>query len=313
MNKPTIDHVLLTRFNVPTPGRESLIRAQDGWLRNRVELFEKYCAPSVEAQSDRNFHWLIYFDPDSPQWLMDWLESGTYSHLFRAAFRSSISNLELVSDLSELSGAQRDVLLTTNLDNDDGLAIDFVARSQSAVATIERTAIYLTRGLILNGSKTYWRIDPSNAFCSVAESWESPVTAWADWHNRLGLAMAVKEIPGAPAWLQVIHGLNVSNRVHGRLIKPSEHSKLFAYALPRLPDPAASQIFVENYLAVPLRSVYSAARTLAKTALLKVLGKDGFNEFKNRATNFGAKTTSTPKLLSEPANPLASPHSETGD
>jgi hypothetical protein len=28
----TIDHVLLTRFNLPSRGLESLIRAKDGWL-----------------------------------------------------------------------------------------------------------------------------------------------------------------------------------------------------------------------------------------------------------------------------------------
>ncbi len=42
-----VDHVLLTRFNLPTPGVEGLIRAREGWLQDRIELFELYCAPSV--------------------------------------------------------------------------------------------------------------------------------------------------------------------------------------------------------------------------------------------------------------------------
>ncbi|MCU1424755.1 MAG: hypothetical protein JWM51_1046, partial [Microbacteriaceae bacterium] len=68
------DHVLLTRFNLPSAGVESLIRAQEGWLRTRVELFERYCVPSVLAQTSSSYRWLIYFDPESPQWLKDRVE-----------------------------------------------------------------------------------------------------------------------------------------------------------------------------------------------------------------------------------------------
>ena len=50
-----LDHVLLTRFNLPSKGHESLVRAQENWLRNRVVLFERYCLPSVAAQTCRSF------------------------------------------------------------------------------------------------------------------------------------------------------------------------------------------------------------------------------------------------------------------
>ena len=47
---PTLDHVILTRFNLPTGGVEGIMRAREGWLRERIDLFERYCAPSVAAQ-----------------------------------------------------------------------------------------------------------------------------------------------------------------------------------------------------------------------------------------------------------------------
>ena len=64
--KPSIDHVILTRFNLPTAGVESLVRAQEGWLRDRQVLFEKYCLPSVKFQTRQDFSWIVYFDTQSP-------------------------------------------------------------------------------------------------------------------------------------------------------------------------------------------------------------------------------------------------------
>jgi N-acetylglucosaminyl-diphospho-decaprenol L-rhamnosyltransferase len=83
----TIDHVLLTRFNLPSKGPESLIRAQEGWLQRRVELFQRYTIPSVAAQTVSGFHWIVYIDPESPPWLLERLtphaEAGAFSPIFR--------------------------------------------------------------------------------------------------------------------------------------------------------------------------------------------------------------------------------------
>lgn len=64
---PDFTHVLMTRFNLATPGRESAIRNRPGWLAQRFDLFERYCLPSVAAQTVRDFKWIIYFDKDTPE------------------------------------------------------------------------------------------------------------------------------------------------------------------------------------------------------------------------------------------------------
>ena len=58
-----IDHVFLTRFNLPSGGTEARIRARETWLAERWTLFERYCAPSVAAQTSDRFRWIIYFAP----------------------------------------------------------------------------------------------------------------------------------------------------------------------------------------------------------------------------------------------------------
>lgn len=281
MNDPTIDHAFITRFNVPTPGRESLIRAREGWLRQRVELFDTFCLPSVIDQSNRNFRWLVYFDPESPEWFMDWIRKHESRGSFHPLFRISISNNDLVADLRSITGGHGDVLMTTNLDNDDALAIDFVERLQAAIQGSTRTAIYFQHGAILRSSKLYLRRDRHNAFCTVAEPWKHPVTAWNDWHNRLVLSMPATILGGNPAWLQVVHGSNVSNAVHGTLTRPRSLSGSFPHALAALPDPEPWEVLVDFALWRPVRGMKTIVRRSVKYVALAILGRDGFDRLKN--------------------------------
>jgi putative rhamnosyltransferase len=109
-----VDHVLLTRFNLPSAGHESLVRARENWLRDRVALFDRYCLPSVRAQSCPDFSWLIYFDPESPGWLRDWVRSHEGRGSFSPVFRESVSREQLLADIRAVLGRpHRDQLLTT--------------------------------------------------------------------------------------------------------------------------------------------------------------------------------------------------------
>jgi hypothetical protein len=273
------DHVLLTRFNLPTDGVEGLIRAREGWLHERVGLFEAYCAPSVYSQTCQNFRWIIYFDPDSPEWLSDWISRNSPGR-FTPVFRSSVSSDDVIIDIKTLLGGGSSILITSNIDNDDSLALDFVERIQGAAPSIERTALYITYGLIKNGTRIYLRRDARNAFCSVIESWELPSTCWCDWHNLLGNSMKVVQLDGDPGWLQVVHGRNVSNRVRGRLVSPSQYVRLF----PSLIDDVAPVPFraraSDVIFAQPVRSLKEAGRAVVKGIAMGAFGKEGLNRAK---------------------------------
>lgn len=276
-----MDHVLLTRFNLPTAGRESQVRAQEGWLRNRVELFERFCLPSVRAQTSGDYRWIVYFDPESPSWLKERIPLLAAAGGFVPIFRASVNHDELVADLTKVVGSPRRRLVTTNLDNDDGLAVDFAERLQAqASVTKGRTAIYFSRGLILTGKDLYSRIDRRNAFCSVVESWEEPFTCWADWHNLLGKSMPVQEIAGSPAWLQVVHGRNVSNRVHGRMVSSLLHVKRFPVIPSDTGYPSDRALRWENLVVAPARYLGDRVRSTVRWLMLMVLGKDGLGKVK---------------------------------
>jgi hypothetical protein len=280
-----VNQVFLTRFNLPSAGVESGIRARDGWLDNRVELFERYCLPSVLAQTNQNFSWIIYFDPQSPAWLLNRIDGYAASGAFLPLFRASVDRPELLADVRAASPEQRDLLITTNLDNDDGLAIDFVDRLQSAEIAHPRAAVYLTTGLISSQGGLYLRRDRHNAFCSVRESSVDPVTCWSDWHNLLGRSMPVVELGGAPAWLQVVHGSNVSNRVRGSLVSPLGYEDAFAPILGNASlaiseAPSRGRLLRDRLVDAPIRACREASRAGVKWLLMATVGKSGLDRIK---------------------------------
>lgn len=291
----TIDHVLLTRFNLPSQGPESLIRAKDGWLKRRIELFERYTIPSIAAQTVSDFHWIVYVDPESPQWLLDRLRPHITSGVFTPIFREEATWREVGADARQLTGAHGSLLITTNLDNDDALAADFMERIQGLALPGETRALFLERGLIVRRERAYLRRDPDNAFCSVAEPWSpQPATAWRDWHILLRNHMPVIASAGAPGWLQVVHGENVSNRVRGRLADPTRYRVLFPGLIESLPRPQAGAVALDLLVAAPLRMLREGLRGVAKLALLFLGGKQSLDRVKLLLSPFRRRRRHTP-------------------
>jgi Putative rhamnosyl transferase len=277
----SVNHVLLTRFNLPSRGHESLVRASETWLRDRVALFERYCLPSVRAQTCPDFSWLVYFDPGSPQWLLDWIASHEEQGHFVGRLREEVPHPTLLADLRSVAGQPAPGgLMTTNLDNDDSIAPDLVARLQAAVVPAERAAVYVGDGLIVRGDRLYRRTDPHNAFCSVREAWDQPLTCWADWHNLLPDHMPAVVLQGRPGWLQVVHGANVSNRVRGSRVRPSAYATDFPWALDGLPDPRPGELLRDIAVARPVRAGRETGRAVVKTAVRSVLGREGLDRVK---------------------------------
>jgi Putative rhamnosyl transferase len=279
-----VNHVLLTRFNLPSEGYESLVRAKEGWLRERIALFERYCIPSVRAQTNQAFHWIIYFDPESHEWLKQRIENHVEDKLYTPIFRKSVSLSELLGDIRGLSIIESPRLITTNLDNDDALATDFVERIQKSAPSQGKKAVYLAHGIIKSGPRLYLRVDRTNAFCSVACDWASPTSCWSDWHTRLAKSMPSVELHGEPAWLQVVHGRNVCNRVSGRLVSSSEYTRLFPGLLDDVCIPTRRELLVDMFVSGPRRLLRDSGRLFAKNIVIRLLGKGSLDKAKIRLT-----------------------------
>jgi hypothetical protein len=93
--------------------------------------------------------------------------------------------------------------------------------------------------------------------------------------------MPVEEIRGAPGWLQVVHGGNVSNRVHGRLVSPAPYRELFPPLTDDDPVPTRAAVVRDRAIGAPVRWTRDVARSAIKHTLRLLLGKQGLDNAKS--------------------------------
>jgi hypothetical protein len=85
---------------------------------------------------------------------------------------------------------------------------------------------------------------------------------------------------GNPGWVQVVHGANVSNRVHGRRTYPAQHHAAFPGLLDDLPEPGIWQIARDTLVSVPGRALREGTRATTKAVISKIAGKRGLDRAK---------------------------------
>lgn len=140
--------------------------------------------------------------------------------------------------------------------------------------------LYIAKGLIKSENKLYIFNDPRNAFCSVRETWKSPITCWSNWHNLLGENLPVIEVGGKPGWLQVIHGRNVSNRIRGKRVCSSSHIGRFPGLINDVRNANARERMLDRLVAQPARLARDVSRKTVKALAMRFLGKDGITRAK---------------------------------
>ena len=84
--------------------------------------------------------------------------------------------------------------------------------------------------------------------------------------------MPVVQLDGPPAWLQVVHGSNVSNRVRGRIVSPNR-TRLTSERCSTTRDAYRENLHRMCYSTSPRRAG-DGARSAARFVGLKLLGKE---------------------------------------
>jgi Putative rhamnosyl transferase len=263
----TAQHFLLTRFNIASPGRESAIRNAPGWLERRFALFEAYCLPSIAAQTTRDFAWLIYFDPATPEAFHERIAIAQQSFPFEARFVESFSAEMVAQDVAERLNGSEGTVLTTRLDNDDAVSRDFLERVRTAAeAQPFGTVLNFPHGIALREGRLFTAYDTSNPFTTLIENATSEVqTIWSAQHRDLGTRWKLVQVASPPVWLQVVHGENVANRIKGALVDAAHLPEGFAIA-PEVPLTSTSRVALvtDRLAAHPLRWLRERAISLAK-------------------------------------------------
>ena len=211
-------HAFLTRFAVRLEGHSAPPSAE--WVERRFTLFERYCLPSMQSQTLRDFEWLLFFDAGLPDSCAQRL----------SAYRDACPDIVPVRLAGSWSGAEAaeavrgrmpegaTLVVTSRLDSDDAVACDYVARLREAAATIEGGALFFDWGFNLVSGALYAQPLLRGPFASVI--WRpatgAPFATVADHeHGRLDEVMPSVHLGLPHAWVQVVHGDNIANRMRG--------------------------------------------------------------------------------------------------
>ena len=223
-------HFVLTRFNVRNFYHSG--EPTDEWLSGRLELFKRYCLPSVAGQNNNNFSWLVLCDSLSPEWFKKEI-TGLSAGIFEVVWVEGSFNAATASQIVAQKCVTASVI-TTRLDNDDAVARDFVDVIQRAFAHQDSEFVNLVNGAQYAGGKLYERPYTQNPFSSLIERCgpAGPATVFAAHHYRIADHAPVLNISTShPMWLQVIHDGNVLNEIVGLRTHPKRIAPHFSCSL----------------------------------------------------------------------------------
>ena len=209
-----ISHILFTRFNIQYEADES-IGIQSTWLENRLLLFEKYCLPSVQKQTSKNFTWILLGDIRTPEKYKMRIEN----------YRSIVPQIRtywvsyqtdgyhtVYKEIGQEFANDKNILISTRLDNDDALSADYMEQ-------IQKIAENGTDGIITFplGKQTFATENKSvpvryvqNHFLSRIENSHFETIMVFD-HSLLETTALLHIETKQPMWEEIVHGGNIHN------------------------------------------------------------------------------------------------------
>lgn len=209
------DHLLLTRFNVLS--KDWQIRPSTNWMVDRIDIFKRYCLPSVSMQTNKNFTWILFFDKKTDSSLLFQVESLLQQQLNGIKYHIILIDLLTESNVTEKLSQiiKEDYIITSRLDNDDAIAHNYIKEIQKQFTPQNKTIINLDYGYTYNikENRIYLRNHYINAFCSFIERSDDLRSVWALDHRELEKIGNLIRIKTIPLWCQVIHNTNLSNSV----------------------------------------------------------------------------------------------------
>ena len=216
-------HYLITRFNLRvsewaiTKNNEQLLSEE--WMEHRLYLFENFCFPSVAAQTNTNFLWLIYIDTDTSDKHRLQLErlAATCSHVRFIMIDGMISFIPHLTDFISRT-CHQPYLITSRVDNDDCLHKDYIGEIQKVFNRQSFSIVDIVKGYSL-------QIEPDvrlgkkeqvfNPFVSLIESNKNPKTIFTASHASWKEESRIIRINHKRLWMAIIHDKNKINRFDG--------------------------------------------------------------------------------------------------
>ncbi|MDJ0632693.1 MAG: glycosyltransferase [Xenococcaceae cyanobacterium MO_188.B29] len=211
-------HFLLTRINIDwniSKSRSKEERNSIDFLNYRFNIFEKTCYPSVNAQINKNFIWLILCDSNLPNEFREKIANYHFEVKILPVYISSkesflnILKEKIVENILENTTH----IITTNLDSDDVISKDFISITQHQFRGQYFEFINFPFGYLylLNEQKLFLREWLTSPFYSLIEKYENFETVLKYSHAQIPKDKT-RQIITIPMWLMTAHEQNVRTR-----------------------------------------------------------------------------------------------------
>lgn len=243
MNKKTekkekIEYFILTHFNVhlgwskclPRPNSIRPVLTEvpgNDWFLHRLDLFNKYCYPSIVGQTNQNFKWMIIFD-----------EKHTNKKLLRKYDRiipifindENYNKFRMYQCFSNEIKKRLDPktkwLITTRLDCDDALCRDYVQVIMNNF-TPEDRLLNPVNGVIYNiftkeMSQLDYKNNPNPYISTIEKITDGELkTCFKTFHPSIKKCFRkyTHINHSKPFWLQIVHDRNLRNKIRGTVVK----------------------------------------------------------------------------------------------
>ena len=216
-------YYIITRFNLRRSDwkitKNDELVLSESWLEERFDLFDNYCFPSVENQSNQNFKWLVFFDINTPEKYKRKIEEYRSSFKNFHPFFIDGMDLFLPSIREEIKTLDSEkYIITSRLDNDDCLHRDYTKVVHSYFNNQEYLAIDIIDGYCMQvGAKVRLGIKRQlfNPFISLIEKKDNCKTVWHKGHTFWKYEEKILRVKNRRLWLAIIHEKNFENVFDG--------------------------------------------------------------------------------------------------
>lgn len=225
-----IYHDIVTRFAtihdaVGTP-------PSDEWIRTRLELFERYTLPAMQAQTEADWRWILLVHKDFD--LNVWPRLRSLDKRILVAHEDATGN-------AHIAPPNADLLISSRLDNDDLLSKGFCESVRSVSGTPAESYMLpflfnvpsgyrldIRQAPAVYRVREYARHTPFLSLTQIVTPAVSCLDVYRFAHTDMYQHYREHQLLN-PAWMQVVHDHNLSNRIHGddKAIALQEATEMF--------------------------------------------------------------------------------------
>lgn len=179
------------------------------WLEQRLHGLVAYTIPSISAQTDQDFEWLIGADRETPQSIIEILMNALPSMGRLLISDATVSFNERVREFL----LEQDRSLTVRIDSDDAIDQTFVSRLRSvkllpgeALNFPHGVALYEQDGLLVH------KLTPSNPFIAYFGLKPGDHGLELGIHSQIGLSVPIRNVLTVrPMWLK-LYGASATSK-----------------------------------------------------------------------------------------------------